>query len=100
LRNCFLERKGEFSMTGFDIILWIVIGAVAGWIAGELMRGRGFGLVGNIIVGIVGAIIGGLVFDALDFAPGLGIIGSLIMSLIGAIILLFVIGMFSRSRAI
>jgi len=87
-------------MTVLDIILWIVIGAVAGWIAGELMRGRGFGLVGNIIVGIVGAIIGGLVFDALDFAPGLGIIGSLIMSLIGAIILLFVIGMFSRSRAI
>lgn len=87
-------------MTVLDIILWIVIGAVAGWIAGELMRGRGFGLVGNIIVGIVGAIIGGLIFDALDFAPGLGIIGSLIMALIGAIILLFVIGLFSRSRAI
>ncbi len=87
-------------MTVLDIILWIVIGAVAGWIAGELMRGRGFGIVGNIIVGIVGAIIGGLIFDALDFAPGLGIIGSLIMSLIGAIILLFIIGMFSRSRAI
>jgi uncharacterized membrane protein YeaQ/YmgE (transglycosylase-associated protein family) len=87
-------------MTVLDIILWIVIGAVAGWIAGELMRGRGFGIVGNIIVGIVGAIIGGLIFDALDFAPGLGIIGSLIMSLIGAIILLFIIGLFSRSRAI
>jgi len=87
-------------MTGMDIILWIVIGAVAGWIAGELMRGRGFGLIGNIIVGIVGALIGGVIFDALDFAPGLGIIGSLIMSLIGAIILLFIIGMFSRSRAI
>jgi uncharacterized membrane protein YeaQ/YmgE (transglycosylase-associated protein family) len=87
-------------MTVLDIILWIVIGAVAGWIAGELMRGRGFGIVGNIIVGIVGAIIGGLIFDALDFAPGLGIIGSLIMSLIGAIILLFVIGLFGRSRAV
>jgi uncharacterized membrane protein YeaQ/YmgE (transglycosylase-associated protein family) len=87
-------------MTVLDIILWIVIGAVAGWIAGELMRGRGFGIVGNIIVGIVGAVIGGLIFDALDIAPGLGLLGSLIMSLVGAIILLFVIGLFSRSRAI
>jgi uncharacterized membrane protein YeaQ/YmgE (transglycosylase-associated protein family) len=83
-------------MTILDIILWLVVGAVAGWIAGELMRGRGFGIVGNIIVGIVGAIIGGLLFDALDFAPGLGLIGSLIMALVGAIILLFIIGLFSR----
>jgi uncharacterized membrane protein YeaQ/YmgE (transglycosylase-associated protein family) len=64
------------------------------------MRGRGFGLIGNIIVGIVGALIGGLIFDALDFAPGLGILGSLIMALIGAIVLLFLIGLFGRSRAI
>jgi uncharacterized membrane protein YeaQ/YmgE (transglycosylase-associated protein family) len=94
------EEKGEFSMTGMDIILWIVIGAVAGWIAGELMRGRGFGIIGNIIVGIVGAIIGGLIFDAMDIAPSLGILGSLIMSLIGAVILLFVLGLFGRSRAL
>lgn len=87
-------------MTGMDIILWIVIGAVAGWIAGELMRGHGFGVIGNIVVGIVGAIIGGLIFDAMDVAPSLGILGSLIMSLIGAIILLFVLGLFGRSRAL
>jgi len=87
-------------MTAMGIILWIIIGAVAGWIAGELMRGHGFGLVGNIIVGIVGALIGGLIFDGLDIAPSLGILGSLIMALVGAVILLFVIGLFGRSRAI
>jgi uncharacterized membrane protein YeaQ/YmgE (transglycosylase-associated protein family) len=87
-------------MTIMDLVLWIVIGAVAGWLAGELMRGRGFGIIGNIVVGIVGAVIGGLIFDALDIAAGFGILGSLLMSLIGAIILLFLIGLFGRSRAI
>jgi uncharacterized membrane protein YeaQ/YmgE (transglycosylase-associated protein family) len=80
-----------------SIILWIVIGAVAGWIAGELMRGHGFGLIGNIIVGIIGAFIGGWLFAALGVAPGFGIIGSLITALIGAVILLFIIGLFRRS---
>jgi uncharacterized membrane protein YeaQ/YmgE (transglycosylase-associated protein family) len=87
-------------MTLVDIVLWIVIGAVAGWIAGELMRGHGFGVIGNIIVGIVGAVIGGLIFDALDIGVGLGVLGSLLMALIGAVILLFLLGLFGRSRAL
>jgi uncharacterized membrane protein YeaQ/YmgE (transglycosylase-associated protein family) len=87
----------EIKMDALSIILWLVVGAIAGWIAGELMRGRGFGLIGNIIVGIVGAVIGGLLFGALNIGPGMGIIGSLITAIIGAVILLFIVGLFQRS---
>ncbi|MCB0193240.1 MAG: GlsB/YeaQ/YmgE family stress response membrane protein [Anaerolineae bacterium] len=80
-----------------SIILWIVIGAVAGWIAGELMRGHGFGLIGNIVVGIVGAFLGGLIFSAIGIGPGLGLIGSLITAIVGAVVLLFIVGLLRRS---
>lgn len=84
-------------MDPVSIILWIVVGAVAGWIAGELMRGHGFGLVGNIIIGIVGAFVGGLVFSALGVGPGLGIAGSLITAVVGAVVLLFIVGLVRRT---
>jgi uncharacterized membrane protein YeaQ/YmgE (transglycosylase-associated protein family) len=84
-------------MDALSIILWLIVGAIAGWIAGELMRGRGFGLIGNIIIGIVGAVIGGLLFGALGIGPGMGIIGSLITAIIGAVLLLFIVGLFQRS---
>lgn len=84
-------------MTPLGILIWIVVGALAGWIAGELMRGDGFGLVGNIVVGIVGAFIGGLLFSALGVGPGLGIVGSLITAVIGAVVLLFLIGLVRRT---
>lgn len=84
-------------MDALSIILWLVVGAIAGWIAGELMRGRGFGLIGNIIIGIVGAVIGGLLFGALGIGPGMGVIGSLITAIIGAVLLLFIVGLFQRS---
>ena len=80
-----------------SIVLWIVIGALAGWIAGELMRGHGFGLIGNIVVGIVGAFIGGLLFSALGLGLGLGIVGSLITAIVGAVVLLFVVGLVRRA---
>ncbi len=84
-------------MTVLGFILWLVVGAVAGWIAGELMRGHGFGLVGNIVVGIIGAVIGGFLFTALGVGVNLGIIGSLITATLGAIVLLFIIGLFRRT---
>ena len=59
-----------------SLVIFLVIGALAGWIAGTIMKGRGFGLLGNVIVGIVGAILGGVVFGVLDIAMG-GLIGSL-----------------------
>ncbi|MFN8458075.1 MAG: GlsB/YeaQ/YmgE family stress response membrane protein [Anaerolineae bacterium] len=84
-------------MDAMSFILWLVVGAVAGWIAGELMRGRGFGLIGNIIVGIIGAVIGGLLFGALGIGPGMGLLGSLITAIVGAVVLLFIISFVQRS---
>lgn len=74
---------------------WIIIGAIAGWLAGTLMRGGGFGLLVNIIVGIAGAIIGGWVFGHLGITTA-GIFGSLITAFVGAILLLWVISLFKR----
>ncbi len=74
---------------------WIIIGAIAGWLAGKIMRGGGFGLLVNIIVGIVGAIIGGRVFGLLGITTG-GVIGTLITALVGAILLLWIISLFRR----
>lgn len=78
-----------------SLVVFIVIGGVAGWIAGKLMKGRGFGLFGNIIVGIIGALLGGFLFSKLGIAAG-GIIGSLIIAVIGAMILVFSIGLFKK----
>lgn len=78
--------------------LWfIIIGGVAGWLAGNIMRGGGFGLLVNIIVGVVGALIGGWVFGVLGIGTGDGLIGSLITALVGSILLLWVISLFKRS---
>ncbi|HHV84686.1 MAG TPA: GlsB/YeaQ/YmgE family stress response membrane protein [Petrimonas sp.] len=78
--------------------LWfIIIGAVAGWLAGNIMRGGGFGLFMNIIVGVVGALIGGWVFDLLGIGTGNGLMGGLITALVGAILLLWLISLFKRA---
>jgi uncharacterized membrane protein YeaQ/YmgE (transglycosylase-associated protein family) len=79
------------------IIIWLIIGAIAGWLAGQIMSGGGFGLVGNIIVGIVGAIVAGWLFPYLGFSIGGEFIGAIINALIGAIIVLFVIGLVKRA---
>ena len=78
--------------------LWfIIIGAVAGWLAGNIMRGGGFGLLMNIVVGVVGALIGGWVFDLLGIGTGNGLMGGLITALVGAILLLWLISLFKRA---
>ena len=79
-----------------QVIFWLIIGALAGWIAGKLMRGGGFGLLGNIVVGIVGAVIGGWMFGLLGIAAD-GTIGSLITAVVGACVLLFLIGLAKRA---
>ena len=79
-----------------SLILLLVVGAVAGWLAGNLMKGRGFGLIGNIIVGIIGAIVGGFVFNFFGIAAGGSWLGLIITATIGAMILVFLIGLFRR----
>ena len=76
------------------ILIMLVIGAVAGWLAGLVYSGAGFGLLGNIIVGILGAIIAGALLPGFLHFPG--IIGEIISAAIGAVILLFLVSLVSR----
>jgi uncharacterized membrane protein YeaQ/YmgE (transglycosylase-associated protein family) len=77
--------------------LWfLLIGAIAGWLAGNIRRGYGFGLIGNIIVGICGAFFGGFLFDLLGFTAT-GLLGSLLMATIGALVLLSLISFIRRA---
>jgi uncharacterized membrane protein YeaQ/YmgE (transglycosylase-associated protein family) len=67
----------------------ILIGMIAGWLAGQFMTGKGFGVIGDIIIGVIGALIGGLLFQKIGIMPGSGLIGSLIVATTGAIIFLY-----------
>lgn len=78
-----------------DIVTFILIGLIAGWIAGLIMRGRGLGLGGDIVVGIVGALIGGYVFSVFGVYAG-SFLGQVAMSVVGAVILLFLTGLIKR----
>lgn len=69
------------------LITWIVVGLIAGWLAGQVMKGGGYGVLVDIILGILGGIIGGWVFGALGLWPGGGIIASIIVAFVGAVIL-------------
>ncbi|MFZ1064574.1 MAG: GlsB/YeaQ/YmgE family stress response membrane protein [Pseudolabrys sp.] len=79
------------------LIVLIIVGAIAGWLAGIIVKGMGFGLVGNIIVGIVGAFIGSWLLGYLGVHIGGGFVGSIINATIGAVILLFVISLVKRA---
>ena len=83
------------DLTG--LIIALLIGAVAGWLAGQIVKGGGFGLIGDIIVGIVGSLIAGWLFPRLGVSLGGGIIGAIIASTIGAIILLVIIKLVKRA---
>jgi len=83
-------------MEGTGLFMTLVIGGIAGWLAGNILRGGGFGLLINILVGIVGAFIGNYVFGLLGIMAG-GSVGQLVAATIGALILLFVVGLFKKS---
>ncbi len=84
-------------MEGHGIIVWLIIGAIAGWLAGRLVKGGGFGLVGDIVVGIVGAVIGGWLAGTLGIHIGSGFISSVITAVIGAVILLVILRVIKRA---
>jgi uncharacterized membrane protein YeaQ/YmgE (transglycosylase-associated protein family) len=79
------------------ILIILVIGAVAGWLAGQIVRGMGFGLIGNIVVGIVGAFIAGWLLPRIGIVIGGGMLGSIINATIGAVVLLVIIGLIKRA---
>ena len=83
-------------MTVESLLVFLIVGAVAGWLAGVIVKGHGFGLVGNIVVGIIGAFIAGWLLPGLGLGLT-GIVASIVYALIGAVILLVVIGFIKRA---
>jgi uncharacterized membrane protein YeaQ/YmgE (transglycosylase-associated protein family) len=80
------------------IIAWIIVGLVAGWLTGLVMKGGGYGIVGDLIVGLIGALIGGFVVGLL-FQGSVGLIGSIVVAFIGAVILVVILRALTRGRA-
>jgi len=79
------------------VIIALAVGALAGWPAGLVVRGMGFGLLGNIVVGIIGAIIAAFLFPWLGFSLGGGFVGAIVEPMLGAIIFLVILGIFRRA---
>ena len=82
-----------------SILVWLVVGLIAGWLAGVVMKGGGFGLVGDIVVGIIGAFIGGLLLPRLGLGLPAGFLGSIVVAFVGAVILLLVLRLVSGGGA-
>jgi uncharacterized membrane protein YeaQ/YmgE (transglycosylase-associated protein family) len=74
-----------------------VVGLVAGWLAGVLVKGGGFGVIGDIVVGVIGAVLGGWLFSSLGAAVGGGLVGSSIVATVGAVVLLFIVRLVKRA---
>jgi uncharacterized membrane protein YeaQ/YmgE (transglycosylase-associated protein family) len=83
-------------MSPVSLLIFLAVGALAGWLAGKLMKGSGFGLIGNIIVGIIGAFIGGWVFRQVGIHVGSDIVSWVITSVTGASLLLFIVGLIKK----
>ncbi len=80
------------------IIIAILIGAVAGWLAGKIMRGGGFGFIINAILGIAGSFVGNWLFGFLGISIGGKWVGAIISALVGAIVILFIVSLFAKKK--
>lgn len=79
-----------------DGLIWfLLVGLIAGWLAGVLVKGGGFGVIGDIVVGVIGAVIGGFLFGSAGIGAG-GFLGSIIVATIGAVILIFLLRLIRR----
>ena len=86
------------DMSTESILVTLFVGIVAGWLAGKVVRGAGFGLLGDLVIGIVGAFIATLLFPRLGIHLGSGIVSEIIFSALGAIILLLIVGLIRGRR--
>lgn len=80
-----------------SLLYFLIVGLVAGWLAGMVVKGGGFGLIGDLIVGVIGAVIGGWLFTTLGASTGGGLVGSIIVATIGAVVLLFIVRLIKRA---
>jgi uncharacterized membrane protein YeaQ/YmgE (transglycosylase-associated protein family) len=80
-----------------EFIWFILVGLVAGWLAGQLVKGGGFGVIGDIVVGVIGALLGGFLFSSLGVSMGGGLLGAIIVATIGAVLLIFILRLIKRA---
>jgi uncharacterized membrane protein YeaQ/YmgE (transglycosylase-associated protein family) len=78
-------------------LYWIIVGLIAGWLAGVVMKGGGYGVLVDILLGIVGGVVGGWLFGALGIFPGGGLVGSIIVAFVGAVVLVAITRMLRRA---
>jgi len=78
-----------------DFVWFLLIGLAAGWLGGRILKGGGFGILGNMVIGCIGALLGGFLFSMLGL-EAYGLIGSLVMATVGAIVLIFLLGLVKR----
>jgi uncharacterized membrane protein YeaQ/YmgE (transglycosylase-associated protein family) len=84
------------QLSNESLLVILFVGLIAGWLAGQIVRGTGFGIIGDILVGIAGALVASLLFPRLGISIGTGLVREIIFSAIGAVILLFVVGLLFR----
>jgi uncharacterized membrane protein YeaQ/YmgE (transglycosylase-associated protein family) len=80
-----------------SVIAWLIVGAIAGWLAGLIVKGGGFGLLGNIVIGIIGAVVAGWLLPQLGVSIGTGFVRAIINAAIGGIIVLVIIALIRRA---
>ena len=85
-------------LTAESLLVILLIGAIAGWLAGQIVQGTGFGLLGDIVIGIVGALIASWLFPQIGFHLGAGIVAQILAATIGAVLLLVIVGLVRRGR--
>jgi len=90
------QVKGRSAM---GIVYWIVVGLVAGWLAGVVMKGGGYGVLADIVLGMLGGIVGGWLFGVLGIFPGAGLVGSILVAFVGAVVLVWITRVIKRSAA-
>src|SRR6516225_7700608 len=95
LQSSHAERSRKEKDMG--ILAWIVVGLIAGWLAGQVMKGGGYGMVADIILGLLGGVLGGWIFEKLGVSTGDGMVGSIIVAFIGAVILVGITRLLKRA---
>lgn len=85
-------------MSNESLLVILFVGIVAGWLAGKIVRGSGFGLLGNLVVGVVGAFLATLLFPRIGIQIGTGLVSEILFSALGAIILLLIVGLLRGRR--
>ena len=87
------RKEGEMSL-----LWWIIVGLIAGWATGKIMKGTGYGVIGDLILGIVGAVVGGYVAGALGISPAGGMIYTILIAIVGAVLIVFLFRLITGRR--